>query len=63
MKKFEAYKLRCCKTCATDVYIRMCDVCFAIREREIGWKAAMKQVLLWGDDTLFNKIKDEIYGE
>ncbi|KKN73124.1 hypothetical protein LCGC14_0404330 [marine sediment metagenome] len=30
-----------------------------------GWKAAMEQVLLWGsdDDTLFNKIKDEIYGE
>ena len=29
------------------------------------WKAAMEQVLLWGsdDDTLFNKIKDEIYGE
>jgi len=30
-----------------------------------GWKAAMEQVLLWGsdDDILFNKIKDEIYGE
>jgi len=30
-----------------------------------GWKAAMEQVLLWGsdDDVLFNKIKDEIYGE
>ena len=30
-----------------------------------AWRAAMEQVLLWGsdDDILFNKIKDEIYGE
>ena len=45
MEQFEKYKLKCCKTCATDVYIDMCEVCPAIRQRRIGWRAALEMIL------------------
>ncbi len=44
-KEFEKYKLACCKTCATDAYIAMCYVCPAMRERKIGWQAAIRHFL------------------
>jgi len=64
MKEFEKYKLRCCKTCATDVYIDMCEVCLAMRQRKIGWRAALELVFGWLDySTEHEEIKDKICKE
>ena len=64
MSEFEKYKLGCCKTCATDVYIDMCEVCPAMRPRRIGWKAALRMIKSEGvisDYELASKIiKDEL---
>ena len=61
MKEFEKYKLKCCKTCATDVYIDMCEVCPAIRQRRIGWRAALEWIKYAGvlEPGLANDLIDK----